>query len=114
MKNNRTECLSQILEEYKKYYQNLLKRRQSKTAEETQIECKVEKEFQQITSRQGDKKKRITEIIIRKAIRRMKNKKAADGLSWKAEWLKEEGEEMVKNLNVLFNKIKAENQMCSK
>ena len=33
---------SQILEEYKKYYENLLKTRQSETAEETQIQCEVE------------------------------------------------------------------------
>ena len=48
---------SQILEEYKKY-ENMLKTRQSETAEETQILCKVEKEFQQITNRQGDKKRK--------------------------------------------------------
>ena len=88
-KNNRIESSSQILEEYKKYYENLLKTRQSKTAEETQIQCKVEKEFQQIPNRRGNKKERITEIIIRKAVRRMKNKKAADRLCWKAEWIKE-------------------------
>ena len=44
----------------------------TETAEETQIQCKAEKEFQQITNRQGDKKERFTEIIIRKAIRRIK------------------------------------------
>ena len=43
-----------------------------KTGEETQIKCKVEKEFQQIANRQGDKKERITEIIVRKATRRIK------------------------------------------
>ena len=53
-KNNRIESSSQILEEYKKY-ENLLKTRQSETSEETQIQCKVEKEFQQITNSQGDK-----------------------------------------------------------
>ena len=68
-----------------KSYENLLKTRQSETVEETQIQCKVEKEFQQITNRQGGKKERITEIIIRKAIRRIKNKKAADRLGWKAD-----------------------------
>ena len=36
----------------------MLKTRQSETAEETQILCKVEKEFQQITNRQGDKKRK--------------------------------------------------------
>ena len=91
----------------------LLKSTENKTdrAEETQIQCKVEQEFQQITNRQGGKKERITEIIIRKAIRRMKNKKAADRLGWKAEWINKGGEEMVKSLYILFNSIKTENQI---
>ena len=71
-----------------------------------QVECKVENAFQQITIRQVE---RITEIIIRKAIRKMKNKKAAYRLSWKAEWIKG-GREMVKILYILFNRIKTENQ----
>ena len=41
----------------------------------------------------------------------MKNKKAADRLGWKAEWIKEGGEEMVKSLYILFNRIKTENQI---
>ena len=41
----------------------------------------------------------------------MKNKKAADRLGWKAEWIKEGGEEMVKSLYILFNRIKIENQI---
>ena len=108
-KNNGIECSSHILEEYEKYYKILLKTRQSETAEEKQIQCKVEREFQQITNRQGDKKERITEIIIRKTIRRMKNKKVAERLGWKAEWIKEGGEEMVKSLCILFNRIKTKN-----
>ena len=59
---------------------NLQKTRQSETAEETQIQCKLEKEFQQITNRQGERKERITEMIIRKASRRIKNKKAEERL----------------------------------
>ena len=41
----------------------------------------------------------------------MKNKKAADRLGWKAEWIKEGGEEMVKSLYIFFNRIKTENQI---
>ena len=41
----------------------------------------------------------------------MKNKKAADRLGWKVEWIKEEGEVMVKSLYILFNRIKTENQI---
>ena len=88
-----------------------MKTRQSETAEETQLQLKVEKEFQQITNRRGDKKERITETIVRKAIKRMKNKKAADRLGWKVEWIKEEGEVMVKSLYIFFNRIKTENQI---
>ena len=62
----------------------------------------------------GGGEKRITEIIIRKAIRRMKNKEAANRLGWKAEWIKEGGEEMVKSLYILFNLIKTENQIPKK
>ena len=41
----------------------------------------------------------------------MKNKKAADRLGWKAEWIKEGWEEMVKSLYILFTRIKTENQI---
>ena len=44
-------------------------------------------------------------------IRRIKNKKAVDRLSWKAGWIKEGGEEMVKSLCILFNRIRTENQI---
>ena len=55
----KTECPSQIFEEYKQYYENLLKARQPETAEEAEIECKAEKESQQITKRQGAKRKEL-------------------------------------------------------
>ena len=42
-KKNRIQSSLQILEECKKSYENLLKTRQSETAEETQTQCKVEK-----------------------------------------------------------------------
>ena len=49
--------------------------------------------------------------MIKKAIRRIKNKKAADRLGWKAGWIKEGGEEMVECLYILFNRMKTENQI---
>ena len=75
------------------------------------MQCKAEKEFQQITNTQGGKKEITREIIIRKAIGRMKNKKAADRLGRKVKWMKKEGEEMVKGLYILFNGIKSEDQI---
>ena len=41
----------------------------------------------------------------------MKNKKAADRSIWKVEWIKEGGEEMMKSLSILFNRIKTENKI---
>ena len=41
----------------------------------------------------------------------MKNKKASDRLGWKAKWIKGRGEEMVKSLYILFNRVKTENQI---
>ena len=40
-------------------------------------------------------------MIIKKAIRKMKNKKVADRLGWKDEWIKDGGEEMVKSLYIV-------------
>ena len=55
-----------------------MKTRQSETTENTQIECKVGKEFQQITNRLENKNEKSTETIIRNEIIRMKNKRAAN------------------------------------
>ena len=41
----------------------------------------------------------------------MKNKTAVDRLGWKAKWIKKGGEEIVKSLCILFNRIKTENQI---
>ena len=41
----------------------------------------------------------------------MKNKKASDRLGWKAKWINGRGEEMVKSLYILFNRVKTENQI---
>ena len=40
------------------------------------------------------------------AIAKLKNKRARDRLGKRAEWLKTGGEEIVKNLSILFNRIK--------
>ena len=52
------------------------------------VEFKVETEFQQITNKQG-KKERITEMIIRKAIRKIKKQESRLGQN--AEWINEGG-----------------------
>ena len=44
-------------------------------------------------------------------IRRIKNKKGSGRLGWKAEWIKERGEEKVNSFCILFHRIKTENQI---
>ena len=46
--------------------------------------------------------------MVKKAIAKLKNKRASDRLGWSAEWLKEGGEEIVKSLSILFNRIERE------
>ena len=46
--------------------------------------------------------------MVKKAIAKLKNKRASDKLGWRAEWLKEGGEEIVKSLSILFNRIERE------
>ena len=46
--------------------------------------------------------------MFKKATAKLKNKGASDRLGWRAEWLKEGEEEIVKSLSILFNKIERE------
>ena len=46
--------------------------------------------------------------MVKKAIAKLKNKRARDILGWRTEWLKEEEKEIVKSLNILFNRIEIE------
>ena len=46
--------------------------------------------------------------MVKKAIAKLKNKRASDRLRRRAEWLKEGGGEIVKSLSILFNRIERE------
>ena len=46
--------------------------------------------------------------MVKKAIAKLKNKRASDRLRWRAEQLKKGGEEIVKSLSILFNRIERE------
>ena len=41
----------------------------------------------------------------------MKNKKSGDRSRWKAEWLKEGGDEMIESLTTVFNRVEEEGQI---
>ena len=46
--------------------------------------------------------------MVKNAIVKLQNKRANDGSGWRAEWLKEGEEEIVKSLSILFNRIERE------
>ena len=68
---------------------------------------KVNKKFQELI-RKANQIESITDEMVKKAIAKLKNKRASDRLGWRAEWLKEGGEEIVKSLSILFNRIERE------
>ena len=98
---------SDIQEEYKKYYKTLLKTREPDNESERIIEEEVNKNFQEII-RKTNQMESITNEMVKKAIAKLKNKTASDRLGWRTEWLKEGGEEIVKSLSILFNRIERE------
>ena len=100
------ENKSVIQEEYTKY-KTLLKTRQPDNESEWIIEEEVNKKFQEIIKKTNQIES-ITDKMVKKAIAKLKNKRTSDRLGWRAEWLKEGGEEIVKCLSILFNKIERE------
>ena len=54
------------------------------------IEEKINKNVQKIM-RKTNQIESITDEMVKKAIAKLKNKRASDRLGWIAEWLKEEG-----------------------
>ena len=98
---------SDIQEEYTKYYKTLLKTWEPDNKSERRIEEEVNKNFQEII-RKTNQTESITNEMVKKAIAKLKNKGTSDSLGWRAEWLKEGGEEIVKSLSILFNRIEIE------
>ena len=86
---------SDIQEEYTKYYKKLLKTREPDNESERIIEEEVNKNFQEII-RKTNQTESITNEMVKKAIAKLKNKRASDRLGWRAEWLKEGEEEIVR------------------
>ena len=46
--------------------------------------------------------------MAKQAIAKLKNKRTGDKLGWWSEWLQEGGEEIVKILHILFNRVERE------
>ena len=54
------------------------------------------------------KEKKITQLEVKKAILNMKNNKSEDRSTWKAESLKQGGDEMIESLTTIFNRVEEE------
>ena len=82
-----------IVQEYESYYKKLLQTRRAETTEEQLIEEHINEKFHTILTNKDDNRneEEIIEETVRKAVKLLKNKKAADTFGWKAEWLKEGG-----------------------
>ena len=96
-----------IQEEFKKYYEKLLKTREPDNESERIIEEEVNKKFQELI-RKTNQIECITDEMVKKDRAKLKNKRASDRLGWRAEWLKKGGEEIVKSLSILFSRIERE------
>ena len=77
-----------IQEKCKKYYKKLIKTREPNSESERIIEEEVNKKFQELI-RKTNQIESITDEMVKKAIAKLKNKRASDRLGWRAEWLKE-------------------------
>ena len=94
-----------ILGVYRTHYQNLLRIKVGKTELEKTTETMVEKQFKALSMRETEShRKEITKEIVKKAIKIMRNKKALDRRGWRAEWLKNGGEEIENSPVKLFNR----------
>ena len=108
------ENRSDIQEEYTKYHKTLLKTREPDSENESIIEKEVNRKFQRII-RKTNQIESITDEMVKKTIAKLKNKRASDRLGWRAaEWLKEGGEEIIKCLSILFNRIESEQRTLTK
>ena len=105
------ENCEEILKEYQKYCESLLQTRPPENLQEEKIEQDVNMKFQNIAyDGHNVKRKKITQLEVKKALHKMKNNKSGDRSKWKAEWLKG-GDEMVESLTTIFSRVEQERQI---
>ena len=104
------ESRKDILGAYLTHYQNLLRIKVGKTELEKTTETMVEKQFKALSKRETESdRKEITKETMKKAIKMMRNKRAPDRRGWRAEWIKNGGEEIENSPVKLFNRMEREN-----
>ena len=102
---NMVEEKEEIINMFQQFYMKLFQKKEI----DEDTEQKVNKELREITT-QGAKQQPMvmSREEIKKGIKSLKWKKAADKNGWKNEMIKEGGEEMEKSLEIIFNKIMEE------
>ena len=106
-------CPKEIIEEYEKYYKDLLKTKEAETKEEKDFEELIETQFEDIReeAKYPKERRKITPKVVAKAIKQLQTKKASDRQGWRTEWLKNGGKVMEQSLCNMFNKMEEENRI---
>ena len=108
----RVEDEGEILQVYEKFYLDLLQTPRPENETERQMEEEVEATFERIcfiSENQGPME--VDENNIRNVRKKLKRRKAGDREGWNNEMILEAGEEMVKSLKIMFNRILKEHSI---
>ena len=102
------------MKEYQKYCESLLQTRPPENLQKEKIEQDVNTKFQKVVDDEHNgERKKIIRLEVKKAILKMKSNKSGERSTWKAEWLKERGDEMIESLTAVFNRVEEEGQIPS-
>lgn len=109
-KGEKQEDKEKILEIFKKYYEELYSKAEPETEEEKRNEERINNKLERIIE-EGRKQKPIiyTWEEVKKITTKLKRKKAKDSRGWNNEMIIEGGEEMVKSITTMCNRIAEEN-----
>ena len=100
------ETKEEILKVYEDFYTNLFELKKAKTDEEVAIEKNIIKKIDNIKEKARKQDTlQFNQEEIRKTIKGLKLRKAADGEGWRNEMIKNGGKEMEKSIVKMFNKI---------
>ena len=98
----------EFLGAYSEHYRQLRRIKEGKTEAKKAAESKVEKQFNQISEKTALRNTIIEGLVI-KAIKLMRNKRSGNRQGWRAEWIKNVGDEMTNSLVKLFNGMEIKN-----
>ena len=105
----------EIINEYEEYYKQLLTTRKPRNTSKTPTEEPVKKEIKSIMKQNTDsRREKITFSTVKKTISTMKKRNAGVKTGWKAEWLIEGRDSMIKSLMVLYDRIGQEKIIAKK